>query len=244
MLESLRNLWNKHLKPSGVEIALFLLDDFHYFPIGAEESSYLTLRAIFQELVNQNCNYSLVVTANPVLFTQLADIAEPLLRFCKRFDLKPFAFKETREAIDKRLDTTGSHLKVDDESVRSIVEKTGGHPYLLMFTMYELLTLLKNENRIQVGLFEKTWPRVEQILGRNIFLYKFESATAKERDILMEMGRLEGNEFAPSDFRTIKGAGELLSRLDQKEFVVKLGRGKYALFHPLFLSYLRTRAAK
>ncbi|MGI0006658.1 MAG: ATP-binding protein, partial [Nitrosotalea sp.] len=62
-LESLENLWRKHLEPKGIEIAFVFLDDLHYFPIKSDDSSYLNLRTIFQELVHRGCNYSLIVTA-------------------------------------------------------------------------------------------------------------------------------------------------------------------------------------
>lgn len=75
------SFWDKHLKPAGVDVVFIMLDDFHYFPIMKENSMYLTMRAMFQELVNQKCNYSLVITAYTNLFTQFAEIAEPLLRF-------------------------------------------------------------------------------------------------------------------------------------------------------------------
>ena len=74
MLGSLRDLWKKHLQPAGIDIVFVLLDDFHYFPILAEDSAYLSLRSLFQELVNQKCNYSLVVTAHTGLFTEIAQV--------------------------------------------------------------------------------------------------------------------------------------------------------------------------
>ena len=48
MLDALQSLWEKHLVTSGVDIAFVLLDDLHHFPIRAEESAYLTLRATFR----------------------------------------------------------------------------------------------------------------------------------------------------------------------------------------------------
>ena len=100
---ALSDLWHRHLKPSGTDIVFILLDDLHYFPIKSEESAYLTLRSTFQELVNQGCNYSLVVTAHSNLFTEIAEVAEPLLRFFKTSELEPFTLEETKEAVNKRL---------------------------------------------------------------------------------------------------------------------------------------------
>ncbi len=114
LLTALKSLWHKHLKPAGTEIAVILLDDLHYFPIRRDESAYLTLRSTFQELVNQKCNYSLVITAHSGLFTEIADIAEPMLRFFKPFELKPFTTAETKEALRKRLSATNRSIDIDD----------------------------------------------------------------------------------------------------------------------------------
>ncbi|MGI0078291.1 MAG: hypothetical protein ACRECH_01560 [Nitrososphaerales archaeon] len=242
MLGSLRDLWKKHLQPAGIDIVFVLLDDFHYFPIAAEDSAYLSLRSLFQELVNQKCNYSLVVTAHFGLFTELAEMAEPLLRFFKRFDLQPFTFEDAREAIDKRLKVADTRLKLDNDVVQAIVDRTAGHPYILMFTMFELLMKLKETRRIDFESFQKVWGSIEKDLGETIFLQKFRGASEKERELLLKIGSNESKEFSPTDFKSVRGIHELCSRLEDKEFLIKLGRGKYTLFHPLFARYLKEKA--
>lgn len=242
MLGSLKDLWKKHLQPAGIDLVFVLLDDFHYFPIAAEDSAYLSLRSLFQELVNQKCNYSLVVTAHAGLFTEIAEIAEPVLRFFKRFDLKPFTFDEAREAIDKRLQVAQMNLKLDDDVVQAIVDRTAGHPYILMFTMFELLMKLKESKRIDSASFQKVWGSIETDIGETMFLQKFLGASEKERELLLKIGANESDEFSPADFRSVRGVNELCSRLEDKEFLVKLGRGKYTLFHPLFAKYLKRKA--
>ena len=142
LLDALQVLWDKHLAPSGTQIAFIMLDDLHYFPLHKEESAYLTLRTTFQELVNRKCNYSLIITAPTLLFTDIAEVAEPLGRFFRRIDLNMFAFEDAKEAVEIRLKSVASNVKVSDETIRAILEKTGGHPYLLMFTMHELLNML------------------------------------------------------------------------------------------------------
>ncbi len=244
MLESLRDLWHGHLKPAGIDVAFIMLDDFHYFPLVSEDSAYLTLRSVFQELANQKCNYCLVVTAHSNLFTEIAEIAEPLLRFFKRFELKPFTFEETREAVNKRLYASGRKLVVDDKVIQSILDKTGGHPYLVIFSMYELLQVIGNADRVTESKFSGVWPTIEETLGNSIFLEKYRSASEKERELLTEIGESGSDTFSPGDFKRVKGANELFSRLEQKELLLRKSRGNYALFHPLFQEYLRKRGSK
>ena len=238
LLNTLKNLWHDHLQPSGTEIAFILLDDLHYFPIRAEESAYLTLRTTFQELVNQKCNYSLVVTAHSALFTEIADLAEPLLRFFKRFDLKQFTFDEAKEAVTKRLAAVGGKFVLDDDVIEQVVEKTEGHPYLIMFVMYELLTKLRPVKGIGKNAFEKTWPHIEDSLGKTIFEQKVQSASEKERQLMTEIAKTSSKFVSPSEF---KSANELFSRLERKELLLRHDRGKYYLFHPLFSEYLKRK---
>jgi len=141
-LEAMQLLWEKHLAPSGTQIAFIMLDDLHYFPLRKEESAYLTLRTTIQELVNRRCNYSLIITAPTLLFSDIAEVAEPLGRFFKPIDLMMFTFEDAKQAIEIRLKSVGSGIRVSDETIRAVVEKTGGHPTMIMFVMHELLNAL------------------------------------------------------------------------------------------------------
>jgi len=239
MLDALQSLWEDHLKPQGIQVAFVLLDDLHYFPIRAEESAYLTLRATFQELVNRNCNYSLVVTAPSLLFSEIADTAEPVMRFFKRFDLKPFIFNEAKEAINVRLRVAGSNIVVDDKVIETITEKTEGHPYLIMFTMFELLTLVSGTQRISMDDFNTNWHLIEGSLGKSIFSQKFQTASDKERELMLKIAETDREFVSPSDFKGFSGATELFSRLEKKELLLRHGRGKYSLFHRLFAEFLK-----
>jgi hypothetical protein len=239
LVNALQNLWEKIFKPSGIQIVFVLLDDLHYFPIKAEESAYLNLRTTFQELVNRKCNYSLVVTAPSLLFSEIAETAEPVLRFFKRFDLKPFTFDEAKEAVNVRLQVVGSKIVVDDKVIEIIARKTEGHPYLIMFAMFELLTLTRGCTEIGIETFERNWPKIEDSFGSSIFSQKFQTASDRERELMIEIAETEKDFVSPSDVKGLRGATELFSRLEKKELLLRHGRGKYRLFHPMFAEFLR-----
>jgi Cdc6-like AAA superfamily ATPase len=234
LLTNLSDLWQDHLKPSGTDIAFILLDDLHYFPIKSEESAYLTLRSTFQELANQGCNYSLIVTAHSNLFTELAEVAEPLLRFFKTSELQPFTLDETKEAVEKRLASSGD-LVIDDAVIEIAHKKTAGHPYLLMFTFYELLQKLAATRRVKEADFSGCWPHIESLLGQTLFKQKFQSASEKERGLLVKIAKSHEVDVSPKSFRA---PNILFTRLEQKELLIHQDRGRYTLFHPLFKEYL------
>ncbi len=241
LLDTLQVLWNKHLAPSGTQIAFIMLDDLHYFPLHKEESAYLTLRTTFQELVNRKCNYSLIITAPTLLFTDIAEVAEPLGRFFRPIDLNMFAFEDAKEAVEIRLKSVASNVRVSDETIRVILEKTGGHPYLLMFTMHELLNMLGQVKSVDVGSFTQNWPRIEALLGRQIFAQKFQHASPTERRLLIEIAKKDTKLVSPGAFSQFKGASRLFARLEDEELLVRSDRGKYSIFHPLFAEYLKNQ---
>ena len=239
LTDALQRLWEDHLKPSGTQIAFVMLDDLHHFPIKAEDSAYLNLRTTFQELVNRKCNYSLVVTAQSLLFSEIAEIAEPVVRFFKRFDLKPFTFDEAKESIEMRLRVAGNKTLVEDKVIETITEKTRGHPYLIMFAMFELLMRTNGVQKIGLEHLNATWPSIEEAFGETIFSQKYQTASEKERELMTAIAETEKDSVSPSDFKNFGSAAELFSRLERKELLLRQGRGKYSLFHPMFAEFLR-----
>jgi hypothetical protein len=239
LTDSLQTLWEKHLAPSGTQIVFILIDDLHHFPIQRKESAYLTLRTTFQELVNRRCNYSLAVTAPKLLFSEITEVAEPLGRFFEQFVLQPFNLEDAVEAVDVRLKAVGSKLAVSDEVVETIVQKTVGHPFLLMFVMRELLNQSNGERAITKSGFEKAWPRIEKSLGDAIFYGKFQRASSTERKLLIAIAETGSEEVAPIEFKQFSGVTKMFSRLEEKELLIRHERGKYSLFHPLFAEYLK-----
>ena len=157
-----------------------MLDDLHYFPIKTEDSAYLNLRTTFQELVNRKCNYSLVITAPSLLFSEIAEMAEPVVRFFKRFDLKPFTVEEAKESINVRLRIAGSEISIDDKVIQTITEKTDGHPYLIMFSMFELL-MHTDKKTIKLTDLQNVSPAIEKALGDAIFSQKYQTASEKRK---------------------------------------------------------------
>jgi ATP/maltotriose-dependent transcriptional regulator MalT len=239
LTDALQRLWEDHLKPSGTQIAFVLLDDLHYFPIKAKDSPYLTLRTTFQELVNRKCNYSLVVTAQSLLFSEIAEVAEPVIRFFKRFDLKPFTFDDAKECIDVRLKIARSKISIDDKAIEAITEKTEGHPYLIMFVMFELVMRASQTQKIGIEYLEKAWPAIENSLGETIFSQKYHTASDREKQLMVAIAETGKDSVSPIDFKDFPGAAELFSRLERKELLLRRGRGKYSLFHPMFAEFLR-----
>jgi len=180
-----------------------------------------------------------VVTAQSLLFSEIAEIAEPVVRFFKRFDLKPFTFEEAKESIEVRLKVAGSKTQIDDKVIQVITEKMNGHPYLIMFAMFELLMHTSEAQTIGLKDLQNAWPAIEESLSDTIFSQKYQTASEKERQLMIAIAE-SGKEFvSPVDFKNFGSAAELFSRLEKKELLLRHGRGKYNLFHPMFAEFLK-----
>lgn len=241
LVDSLEELWKKHLAPSGVDICFLFLDDVHYFLQADQSDAYFTIRNTFQELARRECNFSLVMTGPKMLFKEIIDLAEPFTRFFHPFYLEPFTFEGTREAINKRISATKLELQFSEDVISIIHEKSKGHPYFVMFIVYELVNLLGTKKRVSQKEFAECWPRVISILEKNVFVTRLGEVSEKEKEVLIRISLIEEPLVSPSMIK-IRGITEFLSRLERKGFLLKKQRGLYELFHPLFKEYLRKLA--
>jgi len=244
LTDSLELLWKKHLKPSGVDICLLFLDDAHYFLVVDQPEAYFTLRNNFQELARRGCNFALILTGPKLLFEEIIDLAEPFARFFHPFYLEPFELEGTREAVIKRIKAAKLKLRVADDVISVIQEKTEGHPYFVMFTMYELVNAVGAKERISKEDFEKYWPSTVATLENSVFKGRLAKVSEKEREVLTRISMQDELLVSPSMIKSVKGTTEFFSRLERKGLLLKRERGQYQLFHPLFKDYLKKIAKK
>jgi hypothetical protein len=239
LVDSLEELWKKHLQPSEVDICLLFLDDVHYFLQAGQSDAYFAIRNAFQELANRSCNFSLVVTGPTMLSKAIVDLAEPFMRFFHQFTLEPFPLEGTKEALNKRIHANKLELEFSDEAISTIHEKSRGHPYFVMFIAYELVNLLGSKKMISQREIDKHWPQAVSVLERNVFVNRLGEVSEKEKQVLVRIASIKEKQVSPSMIKEVKGATEFLSRLERKGLLLKKERGQYELFHPLFKEYLK-----
>jgi len=239
LIDSLEELWKKHLVPAKVDTAVIFMDDVHYFLLVGQPDAYFTIRNTFQELARRGCNFSLVMTGPKLLFKEVSDIAEPFTRFFHQFALEPFALEGTQEAINKRILAGKLELDFSEEVISLIHEKSSGHPYFVMFIVYELINRVGNKKHIARNDFDESWSDIVALLERNVFVNRLGEVSDKEKEVLLQIAQLDKNQFAPSDVKGVVGVTQFFSRIERKGLLVKKERGLYELFHPLFKEYLQ-----
>jgi Cdc6-like AAA superfamily ATPase len=239
LVDSLEELWRKHLVPSKIDTCILFIDDVHYFLVTQQPDAYYTIRNTFQELARRACNFSLVMTSPNMLFKDVADLAEPFTRFFHPIYLEAFSLEGTREAINKRISASRLKLRFSEDVISAVHEKSRGHPYFVMFIVYELVNLMGVGKRITQKEFNKSWPRIVALLEKNVFVNRLGEVSEREKAVLLRIAAVDDEQVSPSDIKDIGGATQFFSRLERKGFLVKKERGVYELFHPLFKEYLR-----
>ncbi|HMK47997.1 MAG TPA: P-loop NTPase fold protein [Methanocella sp.] len=234
--ETMLRFWEK-LQCGGVKLAVIMLDDIHYALLGQGNARLLyDLRTAMQTLSAADTQYMFIITGPVDLYPVIRDKAEPFTRLFERFDLKPFDIEGTRQLIERPLFTECIRLEIDEAVVYRIYQITGGHPYFLTLAMRDILDM-KREGRLTLARFERLRPELIRHFARIKFRDDLGRASNTERKLLFQMA-VFSSAVAPSE---LDGSGtvRLLDRLVKKELVVKVARGKYRLYNPLFREYLK-----
>lgn len=235
--ETMVKFWEK-LEAGGIRLAIVMLDDIHYaLPRGNGQLLY-DLRTAMQALSAAGTQYMFIITGPVNLYPEMRDKAEPFTRLFERFDLRPFDLEGARQLIEKPLQAESIDLIVEEPVVRRIYEITGGHPYFLTLTMRDVLEQVR-KGRLTPARFDLLCPELVGHFARLKFRDDLERASEAERKLLFQMAGAPGEAVSPSEL-TGSGTTRLLDRLVKKELVVKVARGKYRLYNPLFQEYLKS----
>jgi len=236
--ETLLRLWKK-LESNGVDLAIIMLDDIHYVLTQGKGEILFDLRTDMQALSAAGARFMFVITGPVTLYPEMRDKAEPFTRLFERFDLEPFDFEGTKELIEKPLAVEKIKLEISDEVIRKIHEITGGHPYFITLVMRDLLNQ-KQESRLSEKEFAQLYPDLVDHFARIKFNDDYARATDAEKEVLRKLAASSKQEVAPNDVGGATAA-KLLERLVGKDLVLKIARGKYSIYNPLFKEYLRRK---
>ena len=208
------------------------MDDFQNITSISKADLALIVRDQFQSFGIEGMNYSICLSAKSDYFAETKALAEPAVRFYTKPYLQPFTLEETLEYADSAL-----HLSPHASAAVAgwLHEKTPGHPYFLAFVCKHLSATV---SRIEPRALEPTWPAIFDQLGREKFALDVSQLSTKELDLIHQFAIMGQSELAPHDFRG-KFQREYFARLAGKGFLIRAGRGRYTLYHPLFREFLR-----
>jgi len=228
----LKEAWNHFLPQARLNGAIFFLDDLQNITSISKSDLALTIRDQFQSLGIESMNYSVCFSAKPDYFAETKGLADPAVRFYTKFYLERFTLDETldyaRSVFDLSLDTSAT-------VAAWLHEKTLGHPFFLAFVCKYLTT---TAGQIQPDKLEPIWPAIFDQLGREKFRSDVSQLSAREFEFVRRFANLSENELATQHY-TGKFRREYFARLVEKGLLIRAGRGRYKLYHPLFREFLQ-----
>ena len=209
----------------------------------------------FQSLQKMGLPLMLVLTGLPTLFPKLVEartFAERMFRVLFVQSLNP---QESADAIRKPIEDAACPVELADDSVRTIVEMSGGYPYFLQFICREVFDAFIQ--RIDKGL-RGSVPvvEIEQKLDTDFFAGRWARATDRQRDLLWVIARLDGadDEFTVQEVvdesrRTLdkpfssSHVNQMLVTLSAQGLVYKNRHGRYSFAVPLLGRFITRQAA-
>jgi len=228
----LTEAWDHFLRPAGLNGAIFFLDDLQNITSISKEDLALMLRDQFQSFGIEGMNYSVCFSAKPDYFDRTKALADPAVRFYTKFYLEPFTLEEMLEYARPLF---GPPLDISEKVAAWLHKKTIGHPYFLACICKYLMATTK---QIEAHKLEATWPTILDQLGREKFRSDVSKLSAKEFELIHQFAGLGEGEVSADHFGG-KFQREYFARLVGKGLLIRTGRGRYKLYHPLFREFLQ-----
>ncbi|MDP2845890.1 MAG: hypothetical protein Q8N79_07450 [Candidatus Methanoperedens sp.] len=157
------------------------------------------------------------------------------MRFFEHIELKSFRLEETEEAIHLPLQRLKIDLEFDDDVIETIQTKTEGHPYFIMFFAHDVFEY-KQKGTVTLEFFNSIYEKIFSHLAAARFIEDLTVASEKEKEVLFKMAKL-GEDVRIKGIKT-PNVSVHLKRLVEKNLVVRIDRGRYKFYHPLFREYL------
>ncbi len=209
----------------------------------------------FQSLQRMGLPLMLVLTGLPTLFPKLVEARTFSERMFRVRFLRGLNERESEDAVRKPVEDAACPVRLSDDSVRTIVETSGGYPYFLQFICREVydafIQRIDKGERASVPVAE-----IERKLDTDFFAGRWARATDRQRDLLAVIARLEScdDEFTVQEVveesrRSLDkpfGAShvsQMLVTLAAQGLVYKNRHGKYSFAVPLLGRFIRRQTA-
>lgn len=200
------------------------------------------LREVFQR--TPPARYMVVLAGKLNFPERMSESFSPLNRFFPTQKLTPFSKDEIRIYVIKKLKSVGVYI--DDEALKYIYGKSEGHPYVLVAMCYLLFDSLgQDEKRITKNVVLRAREKIQARLAQDFFAPMYHPLTPTAKEILQGIAKkARGIDFSFKE--SVEWTGKernylspYIQELLRKGVLNKPERGKYQVFHALFLDYVR-----
>lgn len=242
--KKLEDFWN-YVKKDFKAVVL-LIDEAE--SVERIDGALMFLREVFQRLSEDSIKYMVVLCGKLNFPETMSEAFSPLNRFFPSTRLINLSTAETSEFLEKSLSTVD--CTTEKKASELVYEKSEGHPYIVVSMAFNIFNELKeDENTITRNLVEKSINVCESKLEQDYFLSLFHPLTPKSRDILLKLAsKLNNVKFTFSEAVRIlrtdpNQISPYIQEMYRKGCVNKVERGKYEMFHKMFLNFLKRKAS-
>lgn len=201
---------------------------------------------VFQSIQRKEIPFMLVLCGLPTLFPKLVETRTFSERMFRVLFLKRLSNPASRDAILKPIQESKCPVKLSDDMINVIIERSAGYPYFIQFICREVydaaIQKLGTGDSPTVPMAEIT-----RKLDGDFFAGRWARATDRQRDLLWVIASIEGcdeeftvQEVVEKSRSLLKNhfssshASQMMSSLNAAGLVYKNRHGKYALAVPLF----------
>jgi len=161
---------------------------------------------------------------------------------CMLTELKAIEEQDFREYIEKMTKSEEGMPKVGEECARVLYQESGGNPRLLQFLLWYLYeNAHEGERIITKAHYISSKKAILSMLANEWFGALYADASPAEKSVLKQLA-LSGEATVTEIARAIKKnegpTATLLLRLLERGDVIKVKRGAYKLFAPLYASFI------
>jgi hypothetical protein len=233
---------------------IFAYDEAQNLSDQAAEKEYplSLLLDVFQSIQRKQLPLMLVLAGLPTLFPKLVEARTFAERMFRVVFLDRLSDQDGRDAILKPIANTRCPVRLDEGTIRSILDDSGGYPYFIQFMGREVFDAL-----LQAATGGKPGGRVfvRQILHKldtDFFAGRWARATDRQRELLIVIAHLKNSdaEFAVQEVveesrqRLTKPfspshVSQMLVTLGEAGLVYKNRHGKYSFAVPLMGRFIR-----
>ncbi len=253
-LKRVLNMVWQGLKGSSHKGIIFAYDEAQNMSDHAEKEEYplSLLLDLFQSVQKMDVPFMLVLTGLPTLFPKLVEARTFAERMFHVLFLDQLNAKDSRDAITKPIQDTGCPIQLNDSSIDTIINISGGYPYFIQFICKEVYDIfIQQRERGDEGVVP-----VDDILRKldsDFFSGRWARVTDRQRDLLKVIAHLKNSdseftvqeivEYSGNSPLNIKAFGashtsQMLLALNKTGLVYKNRHGKYSFAIPLFSRFI------
>lgn len=249
----LESAWLAISSKNSIRGVIFAYDEAQNLADHSEKDEFplSLLLDTFQSLQRKGLPLMLALTGLPNLFPKLVDARTFCERMFRVVFLESLSRKHSKEAVQRPFQSMPNVPQLDESSLNTIIEMSGGYPYFIQFICREVYDVFvqcwRREEVASVPIHE-----IQQKLDTDFFSARWARTTDRQRDLLFVISQLpecdreftvqeivEKSRNAPGSSFSGSHANQMLAALGRQGLIFKNRHGRYSFAVPLLGDYIR-----